>query len=227
MPGAPAERAGLRPGDRIVAVNGEPVEQFYDLIRLISPHPREPVVLTVERGASSIDISVVPEDVGGEGKVGISLVFPSVIHREGLIGAVATAGRECLRMTRQTFQVLGKLITRKASVRQTMSGPIDIARISGQAARSGLRSLVWLLGVISLQLGIFNLLPIPVLDGGHLTIIAFETIIRRDLPIKVKERILEIGFILLILLMLVVIYNDILKILPENIYRFFHKAPTP
>lgn len=227
MPGAPAERAGLRPGDRIVAVNGEPVEQFYDLIRLISPHPREPVTLTVERGASTIDVSVVPEDVGGEGKVGISLVFPSVIHREGLIGAVATAGRECLRMTRQTFQVLGKLITRKASVRQTMSGPIDIARISGQAARSGLRALVWLLGVISLQLGIFNLLPIPVLDGGHLTIIAFETIIRRDLPMKVKERILEIGFILLILLMLVVIYNDILKILPENIYRFFHKAPTP
>ncbi len=227
VPGSPAERAGLRPGDRIVAVNGQPVQQFYDLIRLISPHPGERVTLTVEREGGTVEIGVVPEDVGGEGKVGIALVFPSVLHREGPAGAVVTAVRECRRMTRETFRVLGKLITRKASVRQTMSGPIDIARISGRAARSGIRSLVWLLGVISLQLGIFNLLPIPVLDGGHLTVIAFETLIRRDLPPKVKERILEVGFILLILLMVVVIYNDILKILPESVYRFFHRTPTP
>lgn len=227
LPGSPAERAGLRPGDRIVAVNGQPVRQFYDLIRLISPHPGEQVTLTVEREGTTVELGIVPEDVGGEGKVGIALVFPSVLHREGPVGAVATAVRECRRMTRETFRVLGKLITRKASVRQTMSGPIDIARISGQAARSGIRSLVWLLGVISLQLGIFNLLPIPVLDGGHLTIIAFETAIRRDLPPKVKERILEVGFVLLILLMVVVIYNDILKILPESVYRFFHRAPAP
>ncbi len=227
VPGSPAQRAGLAPGDRIVAVNGEPVKQFYDLIRLISPHPGERVTLTVEREGTTLELAVVPEDVGGEGKVGIALEFPSVMHREGPLGAVATAVRECRRMTRETFRVLGKLITRKASVRQTMSGPIDIARISGQAARSGIRAMIWLLGVISLQLGIFNLLPIPVLDGGHLTIIAFETLIRRDLPPRVKERILEVGFVLLILLMVVVIYNDILKILPESVFRFFHRAPTP
>ncbi len=224
MPGSPAARAGLEPGDRIVAVDGEPVTQFYDLIRLISPHPGEPVTLTVERNGKTLQIGVVPEDVGGEGKVGIALVFPTVLHREGPVSAVRTATLECLRMTRETFRVLGKLLTGRASVRQTMSGPIDIARISGQAARSGVRSLIWLLGVISLQLGIFNLLPIPVLDGGHLTILAFESVIRRDLSPKLKERILEVGFVLLIVLMVVVIYNDILKILPESVYRLFHHA---
>ncbi len=226
VPGSPAAKAGLEPGDRIVAVNGEPVAQFYDLIRLISPHPGEPVTLTVRRDGKTLEIELVPEDVGGEGKIGIALVFPTVLHREGPLGAVRTAVLECVRMTRQTFRVLGKLLTGKASMRQTMSGPIDIARISGQAARSGLRSVIWLLGVISLQLGIFNLLPIPVLDGGHLTIIALETAIRRDLSPKVKERILEVGFVLLILLMIVVVYNDIVKILPDSVYRLIHRTPA-
>jgi regulator of sigma E protease len=126
--------------------------------------------------------------------------------------------RECRRVTRETFRVIGKLVTRKTSMRQ-VSGPIDIARISGEAARGGLHKLVLFMGLISLQLGIFNLLPIPLLDGGHLTIIAFESTIRRDLSLRVKERILEVGFYLLILLFVVVMFNDIVKNLPENLYK--------
>jgi regulator of sigma E protease len=80
------------------------------------------------------------------------------------------------------------------------------------------------MGIISLQLGIFNLLPIPILDGGHLTVIAVESIIRRDLPLKVKERILEVGFYLLILLMVVVLFNDIVRFLPENIRQFIFRG---
>ena len=87
-----------------------------------------------------------------------------------------------------------------------------------------LDSLIWFMGLISLQLGIFNLLPIPILDGGHLTIIGFESIIRRDLSIKVKERILEVGFYALILLMVVVLFNDIVKVLPNSIYNFFFSS---
>jgi regulator of sigma E protease len=127
------------------------------------------------------------------------------------------------RITHETFRVIGRLLTRKVSIRQ-VSGPIGIAQISGEAARSGFQSLIWLMGLISLQLGIFNLLPIPILDGGHLTIIGFESIIRRDLSLKVKERILEIGFYLLIVLMVVVLFNDMVKILPENVYRFFFRG---
>ena len=123
-------------------------------------------------------------------------------------------------MTVETFRIIGRLVTRKTSIKQ-VSGPIGIAQISGEAARSGLDSLIWFMGIISLQLGIFNLLPIHILDGGHLTIIAFESAIRRDLSLKVKERILEVGFYALILLMVVVIFNDIVKVLPPSIYNFF------
>lgn len=224
LAGTPADRAGLEPGDRIVAIDGEPVHQFWDLIRLITPRPDEEVTLSVERDDRVEQVEVVPYDDGGNGKIGVGLVFPTVLQREGPLRALGSGIVGCIDMTRRTFQVLGKLVTGRASFRQTMSGPIDIARISGQAARQGLSRLVWLMGVISLQLGIFNLLPIPVLDGGHLTVLAFEAGIRRDLSPRVKERILQVGFALIIVLMAVVLYNDILKILPDSIYRLLPGA---
>jgi len=220
MPGAPAQTAGIEPGDVILSIDGQPVEQFYDLIRLISPHPEEALELVVDRGGTRQTMTVTPRNQGGEGKIGIAMVFPSELQQMGPVAAVGAAVTECRRMTRETFRVLGRLFTRKASLRQ-VSGPIDIARISGEAAKAGIHSLIWLMGVISLQLGIFNLLPIPVLDGGHLTILAFESAMRRDLSLKVKERILEVGFVALILLMVVVLFNDIVKILPESVYRMF------
>ncbi len=226
QPGSPAERCGLAKGDRIVAVDGSPVQQFYDLIRLISPHPGKTLTLTVKRGSSTLTFHVTPRNVGGEGKIGIPVIFPTHLEQLGVVRALKASIRENVRMTIETFRVIGRLVTRKASLSQ-VSGPLDIARISGQAARKGVRSLIWLMGLISLQLGIFNLLPIPLLDGGHLTIIAIESVLRRDFSIKVKERIMEIGFVLLMLLMVVVLYNDILKILPEHLYRMLHGGGTP
>mgnify|MGYP001819991603 CR=1 FL=1 len=218
--GSAARTAGLEPGDRITAVDGEPVEQFYDLIRLISPRADEEITLDVLRNGQELEITVVPRDVGGEGKIGVPLIPPSKIEHLGPVAAFTTASLECRRMTVETFRIIGRLLTGKTSVKQ-VSGPIGIAQISGEAARSGLDSLIWFMGLISLQLGIFNLLPIPILDGGHLTIIAFESAIRRDLSLRVKERILEVGFYALILLMVVVLFNDIVKILPNSIYNFF------
>lgn len=221
--GTPASSAGLEPGDRIIAVNDEPVTQFYDLIRLISPHPDEEITMRVLRDGGELEIKVVPRDAGGEGKIGVPLIPPSKIEHLGPVAAFSTASRECKRMTIETFRIIGRLLTGKTSVKQ-VSGPIGIAQISGEAARSGLDSLIWFMGLISLQLGIFNLLPIPILDGGHLTIIAFESIIRRDLSLKLKERILEVGFYALILLMVVVLFNDIVKVLPNSIYNFFFSS---
>ena len=220
IPGAPAQTAGIEPGDVILSIDGQPVDQFYDLIRLIAPRPKEALELVVNRNGTHHTMTVTPRDEGGEGKIGIAMVFPSELQQMGPIAAVGAAFTECRRMTRETFRVLGRLFTRKASLSQ-VSGPIDIARISGEAAKAGIHSLIWLMGVISLQLGIFNLLPIPVLDGGHLTILAFESAMRRDLSLKLKERILEVGFVALILLMVVVVFNDIIKILPESVYRLF------
>ena len=218
--GSAARAAGLEPGDRVTAVDDEPVEQFYDLIRLISPRADEEITLDVLRDGQKLEITVVPRDVGGEGKIGVPLIPPSKIEHLGPVAAFTTASLECRRMTVETFRIIGRLLTGKTSVKQ-VSGPIGIAQISGEAARSGLDSLIWFMGLISLQLGIFNLLPIPILDGGHLTIIAFESAIRRDLSLRVKERILEVGFYALILLMVVVLFNDIVKILPNSIYNFF------
>ncbi len=223
MPGAPAQTGGIESGDVILSIDGQQVDQFYDLIRLISPRPGEELDVVVDRSGTRQTMTLTPRNNGGEGKIGIAMVFPSELQKLGPIAAVGAAVTECRRMTRETFRVLGRLFTGKAPLAQ-VSGPIDIARISGEAAKAGIHSLIWLMGVISLQLGIFNLLPIPVLDGGHLTILVFESVRRRDLSLKVKERILEVGFVALILLMVVVLFNDIIKILPENIYQMFSRG---
>lgn len=220
-PGAsPAAAAGIEAGDLIVAINGQAVDQYYDLPRLIVPLPATEITIDVMRGGRPLQFTLMTRDEGGQGKIGVGPVLPTAVQKLAFVPALGVAAEECERMTYQTFRVIGRLLTRKASLKQ-VSGPVGIAQISGEAARSGIQSLIMLLGIISLQLGIFNLLPIPILDGGHLVIIAFESIIRRDLPMRVKERVLEVGFYLLILLMVVVLFNDILRLLPEGVRQFF------
>jgi regulator of sigma E protease len=221
--GGPAAGAGLRPGDRITAVYGQPVDQYYQLPLLIEPHPGAEITLEVFRDDERLSFELTTMNEAGKGKIGVVPLFPTVVETLGVIPAIRVGFVECHRMTIQTFEVIGRLLTRKASLRQ-VSGPVGIAQISGEAARSGVEALIMLMGIISLQLGIFNLLPIPILDGGHLTVIAVETVIRRDLPLKVKERILEVGFYLLILLMVVVLFNDIVRFLPENVRQFIFRG---
>ena len=180
---------------------------------------REEIAWLCARLSSQADFLLIAAPLGPDGEAWLPaaqlrlLCWDRTGRSEAATAALAAGAGECVRMTRETFRVIGRLVTRKASMRQ-ISGPIDIARISGEAARSGLHTLIRLMGLISLQLGIFNLLPIPILDGGHLTILAFESTIRRDLPLRTKERILEVGFYLLIVLFVVVMFNDIVKILP-------------
>jgi len=218
QPGSPAERAGLQAGDRILAVDGEPVRHFYDVIRLVGDKAGQVLTLSIGRGGETLAIPATPRDVDGQGKLGIPAPNPTALKRLGPLAAVAEGARECVRMTRETFAVIGRMITGRSSLKQ-MSGPIDIARFSGAAARTGVVAMVWLLGVISLQLAIFNVLPIPLLDGGHLALLALESVRRRDLSWKLKERILTVGFWLIIGLVVVVLYNDIMKALPEGIER--------
>ncbi|MEJ2580097.1 MAG: RIP metalloprotease RseP [Acidobacteriota bacterium] len=222
-PGAPAASAGVLTGDRIVAVNGNPITQYYELPILIEPHAGEEIRLEIVRGDQRKSIELTTMNEAGKGKIGVVPLFPTVVETLGFFPAIRAGFVECHRMTIQTFQVIGRLLTRKASIRQ-VSGPVGIAQISGEAARSGIEALIMLMGIISLQLGIFNLLPIPILDGGHLTVIAVEALLGRDLPLKVKERILEVGFYLLILLMVVVLFNDIIRIVPENVRQFIFRG---
>ncbi|MDD5562497.1 MAG: RIP metalloprotease RseP [Thermoanaerobaculaceae bacterium] len=213
LPGSAAEQAGLRAGDRILAVNGERVRHFFDVMRLVGASPNRELTLEIRRGAETLTVHATPRDVDGQGKLGIPAPYPTELRRLAPPAAFVEAVRENVRMTRETFAVIGRMLSGRTSIKQ-MSGPIDIARFSGAAARSGTVSFIWLLGMISLQLGIFNLLPIPVLDGGHLAVLAVESALRRDFSDRTKERILNTGFWLVIALMVVVIFNDMAKNFP-------------
>ena len=126
-------------------------------------------------------------------------------------------------MTRQTLTVLGRIVTGQMAAKSALSGPIEIAALSGAAARSGFRNLVQLMGLISISIAILNLLPIPVLDGGQITILLFESLRRRDLPLPVKERINQVGLLMIVLLMVVVLYFDIVKNVPSGSFAGFQE----
>ncbi len=216
--GYPAEKAGLLEGDLIIKVDDNPVFSNQDLIEAIGRKEGAPVTLAILRNGSPQEITVTPVEEGERFLIGIELPSPVAMQRiSNPVKAFGAAVSESARITQLTFVVLGRLIQRKLSMRQMM-GPIGIARASGQAARSGARNLFTLMAVISLQLGIFNLLPIPVLDGGHIAIILLEGLARRDFSLQMKERVLQVGFVLLLLLMVTVIYVDLTKI--ESVRRF-------
>ncbi|MGE5236107.1 MAG: RIP metalloprotease RseP [Acidobacteriota bacterium] len=218
LDGGAGQAAGLLKGDVVEMVNGEKVRRVEDFLRLVGGSAGKEISLTVVRNGEPLTLHATPRDEGGQGKLGVRIGLPTAFKKVPPLQAPGEAVRECVRMTTETFAVIGRMITGRASIKQ-MSGPIDIARFSGDAARSGAIPLIWLLGVISLQLAIFNLLPIPVLDGGHLTVLGFEAVIRRDLSFQTKERIMNVGFWLIVALVVVVLYNDILKTLPPGVSK--------
>ncbi|MEW6338156.1 MAG: RIP metalloprotease RseP [Acidobacteriota bacterium] len=218
LEGSPAQAAGLAKGDVVQTVDGERVRRLEDFMKLVGARAGREVTLELERSGAPLTLKATPRDEGGQGKLGVRVGLPTAFKRVSPLDAPAEAVRECWRMTGETFAVIGRMFTGRASLKQ-MSGPIDIARFSGEAARAGTVPLIWLLGVISLQLAIFNLLPIPVLDGGHLAVIGVESVRRRDLSFRTKERIMNVGFWLIIALVVVVLYNDILKTLPAGVSK--------
>ncbi len=216
--GYPAEEAGLVEGDLLIKVDDKPIFSNQELIEAIEGKQGESVQLTILRDDVQQEVSVTPVAEGERFLIGIELPSPVAMQQiRNPVRAFGAAIGESVRLTELTFVVLGRLVQRRLSMRQMM-GPIGIARVSGEAARSGARNLFTLMAVISLQLGIFNLLPVPVLDGGHIAIILVEGLARRDFSLQLKERVLQVGFLFLLLLMVTVIYIDLSKI--ESIGRF-------
>ena len=212
-PGSPALQAGLRAGDEIVQVKSgdETASGVPDIPELISSRKEESLLFKIRRDAQIFEKTIRPVQMGDKVRIGITMNLAR-IEKYGFFEAVVRSVERNYQLTALTFDIVGKLITGRASIK-TLSGPIEIARYSGVAASAGPIHLVWLMAVISLQLGIFNLLPIPILDGGLIALLALEGLMGRDLSLRVKERILQIGFIFLILLMGIVIFNDISKTL--------------
>ena len=219
LPGGPAEKAGLQAGDVILRVDGEPITLREQLISAVSKKANTPVTMSVVRGGSPLDVTVVPEAnagrcpslASGAGCIGISIGEEVTRIKPGPIDAIAMSVKRNYESAGLIFMTIGQLITRETSTRQLM-GPLAIAQLSGESAQQGWVPLFALMASISLNLGLLNLLPIPVLDGGHIFIMALEGLARRDFSLRVKEKMFLAGFAVLVMLMVTVIYNDLTRI---------------
>jgi regulator of sigma E protease len=207
-PGSPAAIAGLRTGDRVVAVNGHSVAQLSELDTWFDAAKKSAIVLDVVRGTERFRTTLPVNGVDASDPYR-GFIPPTEIRKLAFLPAVKDSVEQNWKMLRYAFITLGRLFRAEGSVKE-LSGPISIARISGEMVRRGWMPVVALMAMISLQLGIMNLLPIPVLDGGHIMILVIEGVARRDLSLRVKERIQQVGFAVLAALMIVVLYNDVI-----------------
>jgi regulator of sigma E protease len=204
----PAAEAGVRTDDAILKIGDTAIKSFADIPALVAASVGKPLVLKLWREGQLLEVSMVPRDEGSGPRIGIAP--KTVLKKFGPVESVRESLRWTWDMTRQTFDVLGRLLTARISPK-TMMGPLGIAKASGDAARGGLGSLLFLVAVISLQVGILNLFPLAPLDGGHLAILAGEGLLRRDFSLTVKSWIMNAGAAVIFLLIGLVLYSDLSK----------------
>jgi regulator of sigma E protease len=209
--GEAAERAGLKENDVVVAVNGEPITFASQLKEAIAKRPEQQITIAILRNGSPMTIHATPARRAGAGLLGIGIADETVSIKPGAVEAVRMSVQKNVQYAGLIFQTIWGLITRETSPKQLM-GPVAIAQLSGESAQLGWIALLSLMASISLNLGLLNLLPIPVLDGGHIFIMGLEGLARRDFSVRVKEKMLLAGFVVLMMLMVTVIYNDLTRI---------------
>src|SRR5215471_5298878 len=223
-PGMPAEKAGMKQGDVIVAVNGQPVRVIAQMISMLQKSKDAPVELTARRGSDLLTFKMTPIATRLEGlgetryRVGI-ISEPTITSRLSFPMAFSKSLDDNKRSSLLILELLQKMIQRKVSMR-TVEGPIGISTAVGRAVREdGWTPLMGITAAISLNLGIFNLLPIPILDGGVILLLFIESLMQRDISLAIKERIYQAAFVFLVLFAVTVIYNDIMKTVPGLMQR--------
>ena len=210
-PGEPAERAGMKPGDVIIAIDGAPVDAER-VLAIIRGSIGKPITLRVRREAAELDFTVTPIAKEGNGRIGFAPRYETQTVRASGIGeAVNLSIAHNVDSASLVFKTLRGLFVGEASPKQ-LTGFIGIGQAAGAMAREGAAPLFTFMAMLSMNLAILNLLPIPLLDGGHIFIMLIEGVARRDFSLRVKERLLVAGFVLVMTLMVTVIYNDLMRI---------------
>lgn len=215
FPGTPADKAGLQSGDVITSVDGKPVVTFPQFVDAVHSSDGNEIRFHVQRNGHDVPLSITPiHAMDAEGKMvwqlGVSAATEDFYERQSFVASARSSFESTVNGVRQIGNVLGGLASGKVSVRD-LQGVIGIARESGRAAKRGAVDLIFLGAVISLNLGLLNLLPIPILDGGHVLMLAIEGIMRRDLGIAFKERFVQVGLVFLLGLFAFVMYSDIMR----------------
>lgn len=213
-PASPAEKAGLEAGDIILAIDSEPV-YYFQFLEIVKKSPEKELDFLIDRGGETLMLKVTPRREADGGAIGIKPGDKTKIKKFGFFAAFVQSVKFNVRLTFMVFNFIKDLISGEASTRQ-LGGPIDIASFSYIAFRMGFIAMLNFMAFISLQLGIINLFPIPVLDGGQILVIALEGIFRRDFSPKVKQIVMQIGFAMFIFLIVFAILNDVAKRLPNG-----------
>jgi regulator of sigma E protease len=206
-----AEAAGFKADDVVVAINGERVVTAGQFRQIVGRIGEQEIRFTVQRGAEKVELRATPKDRGDGAKVGLYISDPKKSFKPGPLEALRMSVEQNVKSSGLIFRTLAGLFTGETSVRQ-LQGPVGIAQLSGESAQEGFIALLSLMAMLSINLGILNLMPVPVLDGGHILIMALEGIARRDFSMQVKEKMLLAGFVVLMMLMVTVIYNDLTRI---------------
>jgi regulator of sigma E protease len=210
-PGYPAEKAGVRVNDKIIAVNGTPVHYWNQFAGMVKKSEGKQLKLNLEREGKQIEILVTPLQSEGQYVIGIKPFVRLEFKRYGLLDSITMGFNKTIESVDFTFVTLKKLLTFNLSIK-TLGGPVMIAQMSGKAASAGLSSFLYFLAMISISLGILNLLPIPILDGGLILFLIIEALRKKPLSRRTMELSQSIGAAALISLIVVVSYNDIVRL---------------
>ncbi|MBI1992268.1 MAG: RIP metalloprotease RseP [Candidatus Omnitrophica bacterium] len=229
----PAQAAGLQSGDRILSVDAHPVPYWEDMTQLIYVAPNRALAFRVERSGTVFTATITPQSkaitdpFGRKKTIGLIGIAPSGAFQSVRLGPVAAIGRTVAQhyeWAGQTMLALWSVATGKLSMRESMTGPIGIVYLTSEAMRMGLTPLLFLVSLFSLSLAIFNLFPIPVLDGGHLLFLLLEKLRGRPISFNVQERSTQLGFALLLALVLIVCVNDVNRFgLFEKLLGWFNR----
>jgi regulator of sigma E protease len=224
VPDSPAQAAGIEPGDRIVAIDGSAIQSFSDIQRIVTLASDDELAVTVERDGALVMLTAtperreVPDGFGGTQRVGVLGISRSMgaeditYQRYGPGQAVVEGVKETGMIIERTLTYVKRLFTGRETVDQ-LSGPVRITQVSGVVASSGgAVALLHLSAILSVSIGLINLFPVPMLDGGHLVFYAIEAVRRRPLSAKAQEMAFRVGFALVIMLFVFVTYNDIIKL---------------